>query len=69
MAHSQNKTSYKMDHKNRGYAVIIDNWEFNNESYRSLEGHNVDVENWKKTFKNLGFAETEIIYKENQSKD
>lgn len=62
------QTSYKMDHKNRGYAVIIDNWKFKNKSSR-LEGHNVDVENWKKTFKNLGFAETEIIYKENQSKD
>ena len=67
-ANSVYNDRYKMDHKNRGFAVIIDNWEFESPEYKPLYGHDVDVRNYIKTLKNLGFKESEIIHKENQTK-
>lgn len=46
-------TRYKMDHKNRGYAVIIENSNF--KTLPHLPGQDIDVENYKKTFKRLKF--------------
>jgi len=46
-------TRYNMDHKNRGYAVIIENSKF--ETFPRLPGQDIDVENYKKTFKRLKF--------------
>ena len=58
---------YKMDHKHRGYLVIVDNYEFDNPGkLRSLDGHEHDVKNYKETFgEKLGF---EIKLYENQTK-
>ena len=60
---------YKMDHTSRGFAVIIDNYEFEIPRYETLEGHIHDVTNYKRTFLNLGFKENEIIIHENQTKE
>lgn len=51
-ANSVYNDRYKMDHKNRGFAVIIDNWEFESPEYKPLYGHDVDVRNYIKTLKN-----------------
>ena len=56
---------YKMDHKSRGYAVIINNYEFDNVNYVSLKGHKFDVEKYKETFQILGFKKDEIKEYEN----
>jgi len=60
---------YKMDHTSRGFAVIIDNYEFEIPSYKKLEGHIHDVRNYKTTFLNLGFEENEIKLHVNQTKE
>jgi len=44
---------YKMNHKNRGYAVIIDNYEFVGSS--PFSSHKNDVQNFSRTFSKLGF--------------
>ena len=47
---------YKMDHKSRGYAVIINNYEFKKrestelKEHKPLEAQKYDVEIYKKTF-------------------
>ena len=48
---------YKMDHKHRGYLVIVDNYEFDNPAMlSSLDGHEHDVQNYRETFRDkLGF--------------
>lgn len=56
-----NENVYKMEHENRGFAVIIDNLNFDfklNESEKY-------VENYKSTFRNIGFKENEIEVCEN----
>jgi len=60
---------YKMDHTCRGIAVIIDNYEFDVSEYEKLEGHILDVMNYKTAFMNLGFKENEIKLHENQTKE
>ncbi len=55
---------YKMDHKNRGYAVIINNFRF---TISLEEGQKQDVINYKKLFKVLGFKEHEIKVYENKT--
>jgi len=44
---------YKMNHKNRGYAVIIDNYEVAGSS--PISSHTTDVQNFRRTFSKLGF--------------
>ena len=46
---------YKMDHKHRGYLVIIDNFKFEDPKIEVLEGHEHDVQNYIDTFKKLNF--------------
>lgn len=62
---------YKMDHKNRGYVVIISNFEFTTESIVNddmfKEGQKKDVENYKELFKALSFKEAEITVYENKT--
>ena len=71
MATSSNDLSnvlYKMDHGNRGYVVIIDNYEFTDECFQTLGQHNIDVDNYKNTFKNLGFKDEKIEVCQNLKK-
>ena len=42
-----------MNHRNRGYAVIIDNYEF--VGFSTLSSHLNDVQNFRRTFSKLGF--------------
>ncbi len=58
---------YKMNHKSRGFAVIINNFEFQNTEYKPLHGHKKDVENYEKTFKLIGFKKDEIKIYVNQT--
>ena len=58
---------YKMNHKNRGYAVIINNINFQNPKYIALNGHIRDVKNYKETFKLIGFKDDEIKIYEDQT--
>ena len=60
---------YKMDHPSRGFAVIINNYEFENSSYEYLVGHTIDEQNYERTFLNLGFEKNEIKFHVNQTKE
>jgi hypothetical protein len=60
------ESHYKMDHKSRGYLVIINNYKFENPIYKPLEGHKTDSEKYKKTFEILGFTKDKIKVFENQ---
>ncbi len=60
--------NYKMDHEKRGYVVIINNKEFcNNKVYEPLLYQDKDVNNYIRTFENIGFKEIEVF--ENQTAD
>lgn len=56
---------YKMDHKNRGHLVIINNYQFTSKNLKPLYGQKVDVENYRQTFVNLGFDQDYIRVCEN----
>ncbi len=58
---------YKMDHKGRGYAVIINNYKFDNPDYFTLVGQKNDAKTYEETFRILGFKENEIKRFENQT--
>ena len=60
---------YNMNHPKRGYAVIINNYEFHDlNRCKSLDAQKKDVENFKISFLKLNFKDTEIQVYENQTK-
>jgi hypothetical protein len=66
--HSSFNEFYKMNHKNRGYAVIINNYnKFENSKLIALNGQTIDVKNYIETFKIIGFKDEEIKVYENQT--
>ena len=67
MSAADNLENYKMDHEKRGYVVIINNKEFENNEYKPLLYQDKDVSNYITTFKNIGFKEIEVL--ENQTAD
>lgn len=58
---------YKMDHKRRGYAVIINNYKFFNPDYITLKGQENDAKTYEETFEILGFKKNEIEIFENKT--
>jgi len=73
-----NNDYYKMDHKSRGYAVIINNYkfkkresteEFQLKEHKPLEAQKYDVEIYIETFKMIGFEENQIKVCENLAAD
>ncbi len=67
MKMSKDNYFYKMDHNSRGFAVIINNFKDSSNNLVNNFKQEECIENYKKTFRNIGFQNNEIFEYRNKT--